>query len=207
MKIQYFDKKAKKINKEYNSVIFDIKINEYLLSKYVRIYRSNQRKNTANTKDRSEVRGGGRKPWRQTGTGRARHGSIRSPIWAGGGVTFGPTPNKNYKKKINKKEKLICFSTVLQLRQKEKSLFVIDLPIFKKTKTAAQLINSLKLDGKKVLVTNNKDHYQTMKNIADLDIKSIKDVAIYDYLKGKNLLIEKNTFKEILEKKEKQLKK
>ena len=115
MAIKVVDNKGKAKSKDYDFVseIKKSDVNESLVSQYVYVYLSNQRKADAKSKDRSEVRGGGKKPWRQKGTGRARVGSNRSPIWRGGGVTFGPTGEQNYKKDFNKKAKTKVFAHVL----------------------------------------------------------------------------------------------
>ena len=102
MKITMYDQLGKDLGQaELPAEIFEVELNQDLVHQSVVAQQANARKPIAHTKDRSEVRGGGKKPWQQKGTGRARHGSIRSPIWIGGGVTFGPTKNRNFSKKIN----------------------------------------------------------------------------------------------------------
>ncbi len=153
MKISTYTQNGKESGKaELPSEIFDVKMNSDLVHQVVLAQMSNQRQVIAHTKDKSEVRGGGRKPWKQKGTGRARHGSIRSPIWKGGGVTFGPTKDRNFKKKINKKMRRKALFMVLSSKVQDKEMIVLDkLKIEKpKTKEIAMVIENLKLKMKKV---------------------------------------------------------
>src|SRR3990167_1714817 len=125
--------------------VFDIKINSDLVHQVFVSQMSNMRQNSAHTKNRGEVRGGGRKPWKQKGTGRARHGSNRSPIWVGGGVAHGPTKDVNFKKKISKTMGRSAFASALSSRVKEGHLLVVDdiAVTSAKTKDAVSLISSL----------------------------------------------------------------
>ena len=125
--------------------IFGIEINNDLLYQAITIQRANSRKVFAHTKDRSEVRGGGKKPWQQKGTGRARHGSTRSPVWVGGGITFGPRKEKNFKKKINKKAKRKAIFMALSSKVKDKELLVLDKLELKepKTKTMVKILENV----------------------------------------------------------------
>ncbi|MBI3420632.1 MAG: 50S ribosomal protein L4 [Candidatus Sungbacteria bacterium] len=125
--------------------VFGLKWNADLVHQAVTSQQANQRAGTAHTKKRSEVRGGGRKPWRQKGTGRARHGSIRSPIWKGGGVAHGPTTEKNYKKKLNKKMAKKALYTALSAKVRDQEIIILnDLAFFApKTKFAAQMFQKL----------------------------------------------------------------
>jgi large subunit ribosomal protein L4 len=120
---------------ELNSKIFEVKPNEHLLAEAVRIQLSNSRQGTSNTKTRGEVSGGGKKPWKQKGTGRARAGSTRSPIWRHGGITFGPRSNRNWELKINKKAKTAALFMSLSDKAKEKQFIVIDQIILENPKT------------------------------------------------------------------------
>jgi len=126
--------------------IFDVKMNTDLVHQVVITQLANNRQVIAHAKDRGEVRGGGRKPWRQKGTGRARHGSIRSPIWKGGGVTFGPTKERVFKKKINKKMKRKALFMVLSSKVKDNQLILLDKLELKepKTKLMAEILNKVK---------------------------------------------------------------
>ena len=125
--------------------IFGVKMNQDVVHRVVLAQRANQRQITAHTKDRSEVRGGGKKPWRQKGTGRARHGSIRSPLWRGGGVTFGPRKERNFKQKINKKMRRKALFMVLSAKAKDNLLVILsDLKLEKpKTKLMAEVLKQL----------------------------------------------------------------
>jgi large subunit ribosomal protein L4 len=131
---------------DLNPAIFAVEVNPTLIHQAVVTQLANARKVLAHTKDRSEVSGGGRKPWRQKGTGRARHGSIRSPLWIGGGVTFGPTKHRNFAKKINKKMKRKALFMALSDRVKEGQMVILDKLEIKgaKTKEFVELVKTLK---------------------------------------------------------------
>jgi len=147
-----FDAKGKEVEKiELDSKVFDGKVNSSLVHQAVVTFLANQRKGLAKTKTRGQVRGGGTKPWRQKGTGRARVGSIRSPIWRGGGVTFGPT-KRSYYKVLPKKMKILALKSALNLKLSEKKLLVIDDLAVKshKTKEFAKILDNLKLGDQKV---------------------------------------------------------
>ncbi len=126
-KVKYYNQQAEVLGEmELNPKIFDVKINPALVHQTVVAQMANMRQVLAHTKGRGEVRGGGKKPWRQKGTGRARHGSIRSPIWRGGGVTFGPTKERNFKKDINKKMKQKAMLMALSDKVSSKNLVILD---------------------------------------------------------------------------------
>lgn len=155
---------------------------------------ANQRQNYAHTKGRSEVRGGGRKPWRQKGTGRARHGSIRSPLWIGGGVTFGPTKEKNYKQKINKKVKQQVLFMLLSDKLTDNNLTVIDeLKLSEaKTKKFLEMIAPLPVADKKTLVVlavKDEKLIRAARNLADIKAVSLDGLNILDLLKYPYLLM------------------
>jgi len=146
MKASLYNQEGEEIKKvDLPSEIFDIELNSDLVHQVVVAQMSNSRKVIAHTKDRSEKRGGGRKPWRQKGTGRARHGSIRSPIWRGGGVTFGPTKDRNFSKKINKKMKQGALLMTLSSKIKEDEFVLLDkIELTEgKTKLMNEMINNL----------------------------------------------------------------
>ena len=127
MKTTVYNQKGESVGEvELNSKIFEVKPNMHLLAEAVRIQQSNSRSGNANTKTRGEVSGGGKKPWKQKGTGRARAGSTRSPIWRHGGVTFGPRANQNWELKINKKAKTKALFMSLSDKAKNGSVIVID---------------------------------------------------------------------------------
>lgn len=146
MKIKMYSQSAKEVGAvELPDSVFGLKWNADLVHQVVTSYAANKRRGTAHAQGRGEVRGGGRKPWRQKGTGRARHGSIRSPIWKGGGVTHGPLKEKVYKKKINKKMAKKALYTVLSAKARDNEILVLDDLKFSepKTKLAAALFDKL----------------------------------------------------------------
>jgi len=166
----------------------------------VLVQTANQRQGSAKVKTRAEVRGGGRKPWRQKGTGRARVGSIRSPIWRGGGVTFGPTTEKVFKKRISKKMRRKALFMVLSVKAKENLLLVLDkLEIKKpKTKAMAEVLNKLFLkkgSGLIVLPKMDKNVILSVKNIPKTDTIQAKDLNVLDLLLYKYLVIPKEAIK------------
>lgn len=137
-----------------NDSVWNIKVNEVVVKDAIRLQMNSLRQGTAKTKDRSEVSGGGRKPWRQKGTGRARQGSTRSPQWVGGGIVFGPTP-RNYTFKMNKKERRLALKSALSDKFQNKSLIVVDnlMITSNKTKDFIETLKTLKIDGKVLAVT------------------------------------------------------
>jgi len=181
--------------------IFGLKINNDLLYQALNIHLANTRKHLAKTKDRGEVRGGGRKPWRQKGTGRARHGSIRSPLWRGGGVTFGPTQEKVFEKKINKKAKRKAVLMALSSKLKDKELIVLEELKLKeaKTKLMVNLINKILKEKKpNTLVTiSQKDDnlIRATRNIPYAKILLVNNLNIFDLLSFKYLLLDKQGIK------------
>src|SRR3989338_9588952 len=146
MNLPLYNQQAENIGKvELPDNVFGLPMNGDLLHQVVVSQMSNKRQNVAHTKERGEVRGGGKKPWRQKGTGRARHGSIRSPIWKGGGVTFGPRKERVFKKKINKKMARKALFLALSSKVKDKEMIVIDGIAFNswKTKEMAVVVNKI----------------------------------------------------------------
>ena len=164
--------------------IFDRpKTNDNLLKAAYEHYLASKRVNLAKVKNRSEVRGGGRKPWRQKGTGRARVGTIRSPIWRGGGITFGPTGNENYAKKLNKKAKLLALKQALTLKKTSTVCFK-DLPTDGKTATMAKLLTSLKLDKKILLVVSKPvdEARRAAHNLKDVQMIEAEYLSVFKVL-------------------------
>lgn len=165
--------------------IFGVEVNPGVVQKAVRIFLSNQRNPIAHTKTRSERRGGGAKPWKQKGTGRARAGSRRSPIWKKGGVTFGPRNERNFSLKMNKKEKRKALFMAMSDIASEKGVKVLDALEIKKpqTKEMAGAMEKLKISDKKTLVIipeNNKNISLSFRNIPKTTTKTVESLNIYD---------------------------
>lgn len=188
--------------------VFAVKWKSDLVHQVVEGMRSNKRSGTADTKGRGEVRGGGRKPWKQKGTGRARHGSSRSPIWVGGGVTHGPLAEKNYKRKISKKMRAQALFSVLSRKLKDGEILFVDSLTTSviKTKGAMDVMKNLaKASGFKALETSKKPRVLTalsgrnenteksFRNIPSLEIVFLKNLNPLDVLNHKYLLIENPT--------------
>ena len=185
--------------------IFGVKWNDDLVYQVTIALQANARRVTADTKDRAQVRGGGKKPYRQKGTGRARHGSSRSPIWTGGGVTHGPRAEKNYSQKVNKKMRAKAFLTVLSRKLKEgEIIFVQDLPLTEaKTKQAQIYLNNLakagfaKINykkGKRAILTwpqDDKSAKRSFSNIPSAQTADLHNLNILDLLNYKYLVITK----------------
>lgn len=182
---------------ELPEYIFGVKPNKDILREAVIAQQANSRERYAHVKTRGEVRGGGKKPFAQKHTGQARQGSIRSPLWRKGGVTFGPTPDASYSKKINFKKKRLALYMALSSKLQEKTLFIIDDFKIKdaKTKSMASILKNLKID-KKVLVGlsgKNKNVYLATRNIAKAKPISTDSLNVVDLLSYKYLLIPKDS--------------
>jgi len=199
MKAPIYNQKGEELKKiELSDDIFDKKINKNLVHQVYTSLLSNRRKPLAFSKDRSEVRGGGKKPWRQKGTGRARHGSNRSPIWAGGGVTFGPrAKERNFKKKINKKVRQDAIKMVLSEKFRDGEIKIIESINLKEQKTTQmdKLFKSLlKIEKKfpKVLfLINSKDKelQRGTKNLSYVKIMNAENIDLIEILNNKYLVI------------------
>ena len=188
---------------ELNSDIFGVEINEHVVHEAVTAQLAAKRRGTASTKTRAEVKGGGRKPWRQKGTGRARHGSIRSPIWVGGGTTFGPKP-RSYRKKIPKKVKKLAVKSALTAKVEEDELLVVDKLEFDipKTKDMVNVLAALDAKDKKVLIiTANKDEnlYKSARNIPGVKVLVAAAMNVYDILNNEKLIITKDALQKVEE--------
>ena len=207
MKTSVYNQKGEVVGDvELNSKIFEVKPNKHLLAEAVRIQLSNSRQGTAHTKTRGEVAGGGKKPWKQKGTGRARAGSIRSPIWRHGGVTFGPRSNRNWELKINKKAKTQALFMSLSDKASDKQFIVIDQMVMDQPKTKefvkmfAGLQGTLKSIGKKqLLVTPKKDHKisRSSRNIKSVKLVSANSLNLVDVLTADTILVLKDSLKVI----------
>ena len=191
-----YNQEGKEISEiKLNEAIFGLPWNDDLVHQAVRVAFANQRPVLASTKDRSEVRGGGRKPWRQKGTGRARHGSIRSPLWKGGGVTFGPTSERNFKLKINKKMAQKALITALSGKAKDNEILILeDLKLSApKTKEMAKVMLNFSQIKNALLVISepNENVKRASKNLPNLEIININNLNILDVLKYQYLILTK----------------
>ncbi|WP_153368642.1 50S ribosomal protein L4 [Candidatus Phytoplasma sacchari] len=174
--------------------VFGIKPNQQVLYDVINKQRAAMRQGTHSSKNRSDVSGGGRKPWKQKGTGNARHGSIRSPLWRGGGVAFGPKP-RNYDFKINDKVKKIAFYSALSLQTQRKNLIIIDSFKMKnfKTKEFKNFLDKIKIKEKILFVVKNLDEnlIRATNNLPNVTLESISHVSVYQIINAKNLLMTK----------------
>lgn len=175
--------------------------NHQLLKDAYVAYLANGRSAVAQTKDRSEVRGGGRKPWRQKGTGRARHGSIRSPIWRGGGVTFGPSSNRNFTKKINQKAKQKAVRQALSLASQDGVVAVIEDVVSQngKTKDMANLLTKLGFERNTLVVVDNIDEKVALssRNIPFVTLKQASYLNVYEIMNAHHILVTKKALEAI----------
>lgn len=181
--------------------VFGVELVDDLVHQVVVAQMANSRQVLADTKDKGEVRGGGRKPWKQKGTGRARHGSSRSPIWKGGGVTFGPTTERNFSKRINKKMKVKALFMVLSGKLKDEEIIVVDdLKIDKtSTKKMKDIFNNLPIQGKVLLSLDkrNENILNSVKNIPKVSVLASDSLNVVDLLKNKVLVIDKKGIEKI----------
>lgn len=202
METRVYDQKGKESgNITLPDEVFGVRWNSDLVHQVIVSMQANKRQTIAHTKDRSEVRGGGKKPWRQKGTGRARHGSIRSPIWIGGGVTFGPRKDRDYTKKINKKMKTKALFALLSKKAKEKEIvFLKDLTTDAKTKKAVEALEALSKvkgyeriaykSGRRALVvtpeknTDIERAFRNVKSVLASELRNMNplEVATYKYI-------------------------
>ncbi|MBI2068933.1 MAG: 50S ribosomal protein L4 [Candidatus Yanofskybacteria bacterium] len=209
MEINLYNQKAESIGKiDLPDQIFGLKMNADLLHQVVTSQMSNKRQVLAHAKGRSEVRGGGKKPWRQKGTGRARHGSIRSPIWKGGGATFGPTKERNFKKKLNRKMVRKALFVALSSKARDNQLLVVDGINIQNPKTKEMAVlfkNFLDMFGKNpnvllVMPTGDDNVKRASKNLPHLSAVEAKGLNLLEVLAHKQLLLVKDSIG-VLEKK------
>ena len=193
-------KKVKEL--ELNENVFGIEPNENIVHSAIVNYLANQRQGTQSTQTRAEVSGGGRKPWRQKGTGRARQGSIRAPQWIKGGIALGPRP-RSYSYKINKKEKRLAIKSILSSKVAEKELVVLDKLELKEIKTAnmVKVLNNVKAEGKTLILlpANNENVCKSSRNIEGVKTLTVDTINAYDLVKYKGLVVTEDTVKKLEE--------
>ncbi|MDH7604964.1 MAG: 50S ribosomal protein L4 [Melioribacter sp.] len=181
---------------ELSKDIFEIEPNDHALYLAVKAYLANQRQGTHKTKERSEVRGGGKKPWRQKGRGGARAGSIRSPLWIGGGTIFGPKP-RDYRQKLNKKVNALARKSALSYKAKNNQIIVLEDFNFEKPKTKdfVNILKALNIDGKKTLLLTNgtlENVYKSGRNIERVNILEANKASAYELLNNQVLILQKS---------------
>ena len=201
-KVSVYNMEGKEVGTiELNDAVFGVEVNEHLVHMAVVSQLANKRQGTQKAKTRSEVSGGGRKPWRQKGTGHARQGSTRSPQWTGGGVVFAPVP-RDYSFKINKKEKRAALKSVLTSRVLDNKLIVVDELKFDeiKTKKFQAVMDNLKVKKALVVIADN-DEKITMsaRNIPTVKTALVNSINVYDILKGDTLVLTKDAVAKIEE--------
>ena len=202
-KVDVFDIKGKKVSDiELAENVFGIEPNENIVHAVLVNYLANQRQGTQSTKTRAEVRGGGKKPWRQKGTGRARQGSIRAPQWIKGGIALGPKP-RSYKYTVNKKEKRLAIKSVLSSKVLEKELTVVDKLELKeiKTKSMVNALKALKVEGKTLIIVpeRNTNVLMSARNIEGVKTITANNINVFDLLKYTNLILPVDTVKKLEE--------
>ena len=202
-KIDVYDINGKKVKElELNEAVFGIEPNEAVVHSVIVNFLANQRQGTQSTKTRSEVSGGGRKPWRQKGTGRARQGSIRAPQWIKGGIALGPKP-RSYKYTVNKKERQLAVKSVLSSKVLENELVVVDsLPLNDiKTKEMVKALSNLKVEGKALIMLPEKNEkvQKSARNIEGVKTTLVETINVYDLLKYNKLVVTEDTVKKLEE--------
>ncbi len=177
---------------ELTDAVFKTEVKESVMHQVVRMQLANRRRGTASTKQRAEVRGGGRKPWKQKGTGRARSGSNNSPLWVGGGVTFGPQP-RSYAFSVPKKVKRLALKSALSCKQNDGELIVIKELNFEKpsTRRLAAIIHKLDIAGRVLIVNNEKNEnlLKSSRNIPGVKVLPVAGINVYDILSADRLMI------------------
>jgi large subunit ribosomal protein L4 len=186
---------------ELPSNVFEVEPNHHLIYQAVRTYLSNQRQGTHKTKERSEVRGGGKKPWRQKGRGTARAGTTRSPVWVGGGTVHGPRPH-TYKLSMTKKSAQLARKSALSLKAKNGEIMVVEDINFEKPKTKdfSSILKNLSIDGKKVLmltVKGNENVYKSGRNLPRVNVLNADSAATYDLVNNQLILIQKSAVEDL----------
>ena len=202
-KVDVYNMQGKKVSDvELSEAVFGIEPNENIVHSALVNYLANQRQGTQSTKTRAEVRGGGKKPWRQKGTGRARQGSIRAPQWIKGGIALGPKP-RSYSYRINKKEKQLAIRSLLSAKVLDNELTVVDkLEVEEaKTKVMAQALTDLKVEGKTliILADKNENVYLSSRNIEGVKTIELNTINVFDLLNCNKLVLPLDTVKKLEE--------
>ena len=202
-KVDVYNMQGKKVSDvELNEAVFGIEPNKTIVHSVLENYLANQRQGTQSTKTRAEVSGGGRKPWRQKGTGRARQGSIRAPQWIKGGIALGPKP-RSYSYRINKKEKQLAIRSLLSAKVLDNELTVVDkLEVEEaKTKVMAKALTDLKVEGKAliILADRNDNVLRSSRNIEGVKTIELNTINVFDLLNCNKLVLPLDTVKKLEE--------
>ena len=201
-KIDVYDINGKKVKElELNEAVFGIEPNEAVVHSVLVNFLANQRQGTQSTKTRSEVSGGGRKPWRQKGTGHARQGSIRAPQWTGGGVVFAPVP-RDYEVKMNKKERRAALKSALTSKVQDNKLVVVDALTLAdvKTKEMQKVLTNLKAEKALVITaTDDKNVILSARNITDVQTATPSTINVYDVMNHNTVIVTKDAVASIEE--------
>lgn len=200
--LQVVNQAGEKISKVLVSkAVFGIEPNKQVMFDAVQVYQANMRQATAKTLRRDEVSGGGKKPWRQKGTGRARAGSSRSPLWRGGGNVFGPTGNQNYKLSMNKEAHRLALRSALSLKVKEEAVIIVDefqldAP---KTKVVVDILDKINAKDKVLLVLDaeNENLFKSARNLANVLMVGTANVSVYDLLNADQVVFTKSAIKSL----------
>lgn len=204
MKFDVYNKKGEKVGSvDAPKNVFEVTVDSTLVHEAVVSQQANSRAVLATTKDRSEVRGGGRKPWRQKGTGRARHGSRRSPIWVGGGITFGPSKLRNFVKKMNRKSRRKALFMTLSDKAQDKAIVVVDdLSIDEpKTKLIDAALKALPLQGKRTLIVvdpKNESVRRATQNIPNTQTIAPNSLNVVDVIKAGTIVVGKSELETLI---------
>ena len=193
--IDLFDNNRKKLSEiELKDEIFNAEIKSHLFYETIKMQLANKRRGTASTKNRSKVKGGGKKPWRQKGTGRARAGTIRSPLWVGGGVVFGPMP-RSYSYSLSKKAKRTALKSALSLKFKENKLLLVDSFNMDtiKTKEFVKTVTTLGITNGLIVDESDQILHKSARNVPGFKVLKSAGLNVYDILKYNNVIITKNS--------------
>lgn len=201
MNLKVYSQDGKEVSSlKVSKDVFGAEVNEQVIFDAVMTYLANKRQATAKTKKRFEVSGGGKKPFRQKGTGRARAGSTRSPIWVGGGTVFGPTGIQNFKVKQNKKEHELALKGALSLKAKNDLVVLNNLEVSGKTKEVVSVLKAFKLENEKTLIVTNDDKVlQASNNIDSVILRGVENVSVYDLMNSTKVVMLESDVKKIEE--------